>query len=99
MFTASEKRILITKWEGDPYREFLSSKHDGLHYRLFQKTRCLITADGSDDKFIQPEGLPNYVVSPPSLLDLSSGAPVMGNDVTIECEENKVQEADHFEGE
>ena len=69
MFTASEKRILIAKWVrrvGDAYREFLSSKHDGLRYRLFQKTGSLMNADVSDDKFIQPEGLPNYVVAPPS---------------------------------
>ena len=61
MFTASEKRILITKWVEDAYREFLSSKHDDLHYSWFQKTGCLSTIDGSDDKFIQSEGLPNYL--------------------------------------
>ena len=38
MFTASDKRILITKWVGDTYRKFLSSIHDSLRYRLFQKT-------------------------------------------------------------
>ena len=28
-----------------------------------------MTADGSDDKLIQPEGLLNYSVQPPSILD------------------------------
>ena len=77
----------------------MSSKHDGLRYSLFQKTECLITADRPDDKFIQPEGLPNYVVAPPSPLDTSFGTPVMGNDVATESEENEAQEATDFEGE
>ena len=77
----------------------MTSKHDGLRYCLFQKAGCLITADGSDDKFIQPEGLPNYVEAPPSPLDRNSGAPVMCNDAATESEENKVQEANDFEGE
>ena len=53
----------------------------------------MIPANGLDDKFIQPEGLPNYVVAPPSPLDPSSDAPVMGNDAAIESEENDSQEA------
>ena len=28
-----------------------------------------MTADGSDDKLIQPEGLSDYLVPPPSILD------------------------------
>ena len=59
----------------------------------------MITADGSDDKFIQPEGLPNYAVAPPSPLDPSSGAPVTGNDVATESEKNETKEADDFERE
>ena len=94
IFTASEEIILITKQVGDAYREFFSSKHDGLRYRLFQKTRCLITAN---DKFIQPEGLLNYDVAPQSPLDPSSVAPVTGNDVATESEENEAQETDDFE--
>ena len=90
MFTASEKRTLITKWVGDDYREFLSLKHDGLRYRLLQKTGCLITADGSDNELIQPEGLPNYP---------SSGALVLGKYAATEREENKAQGADNFEEE
>ena len=70
---------------------------------LVPENRCLITVDGSDDKFIQPEGLPNYVVAPLSRLYLSSDAPVMGNvmgnDAATGHEENEAQEADHFEGE
>ena len=99
MFTASEKKILMTKWLGDAYREFSSWKYDCLHYHLFQKTRCLITADRVDDKFIQPEGLANYVVALPSPLDPSFDAPVIGNDTATESEQNEAEEADDFEGE
>ena len=33
---------------------------------MWLKTGCLITADGSNDDKIAPEGLPNYQVPPPS---------------------------------
>ena len=63
--------------------EFLSTRHDSLCYRLFH-TGCLITADESHDKFIQPRDLPNNVLAPPSSLDPSSDAPVIGNSATKE---------------
>ena len=63
-------------------KEFLS-RHDSLSCRLFH-TGCLITADESHDKFIQPRGLPNNVLAPLSPLDPSSDAPVIGNGVTKE---------------
>lgn len=56
----------------------------------------MITAN---DKFIQPEDLLNYDVAPPSPLDPSSVALVMGNDVATESEENEAQEANNFERE
>ena len=34
-------------------------------YRSFEKTGCVITADGSEDEKIQPEGMPGYIVPPP----------------------------------
>ena len=37
-------------------------------------TECLITADGSEDHMISPEGLPGYK-APPVLLETSSSAP------------------------
>ena len=33
------------------------------------KTGCLITADGSEDHPIKPEGIPEYQVPPPSLVE------------------------------
>ena len=88
MLTASEKRVLITRWVGDAYREFLSSKHDGLRYRLFEKKGYMSTACWLDDIFIHPEGLPNHAVAPRSPLDPSSGAPITGSGAATEKEQN-----------
>ena len=40
-----------------------------------KKTGCLITADGSEDKKIQPEGLSNYEVHPPIPIEPSEAPP------------------------
>ena len=63
--TAKESRILITHWAGDAYDKLNSAYCDNLRYRCFQRTGCLITADGSDDSLISPEGLSGYKVLPP----------------------------------
>ena len=34
-------------------------------YRSFEKTGCLITADGSEDEKIQLEDMPGYIIPPP----------------------------------
>ena len=38
------------------------SKVMDLFTKLFQKTGCLITADGSDDDKIRPQGLDPYLI-------------------------------------
>ena len=73
-FTSSERRILITHWGGKAWEKLTSPKLTSPKYASFirkcwQKTGCLMTADDSDDKLIQPEGLLNYSVQPPSILD------------------------------
>ena len=73
-FTSSERRILITHWAGKAWEKLTSPKLTSPKYASFirkcwQKTGCLMTADDSDDKLIQPEGLLNYSVQPPSILD------------------------------
>ena len=55
-FTASEKCILITKWAGNGYHQLNRPSYDKFRWRLFEKTGCLITADGSEDDKINPEG-------------------------------------------
>ena len=40
-------------------------KYDHFRWRCFERTGCLLTADGSDDDKVKPEGMPEYVVPPP----------------------------------
>ena len=63
--TAKERRILITHWVGEAYKKLQSDQYKNSRFRCFQRTGCLITADGSDDDKITPEGLPGYIVPPP----------------------------------
>lgn len=68
--SSKDRRILITHWVGESYRK-ASNDETFLHliYRSFEKTGCLITADGSEDEKIQPETMPDYVVPPPVDID------------------------------
>ena len=54
---------------------------------------CLIRANGSEDDKINPEGLPNYKVPPPIMLDPSTAPPAS----SIDTENQDV--FDDFEGE
>ena len=68
-----------------------------MRYCLFQKTGTLITADGSDDDLIKPEGLPNYKILPLSVLDPQPPAPI--SSVSHDFRQEKQDElADDFEG-
>ena len=49
---AKTRRVLMTKWAGKAWRE-LSSDEDFVK-NLFEKTGCLMTADGEDDEKIRP---------------------------------------------
>ena len=57
--TTSENRVLIRNWAGNVYRKLTQSSYDGFRLRLFEKTSCLITADGSEDNTTNPESLPD----------------------------------------
>ena len=52
--SAKERRILMTQCTGEAWSDHYFFK------RLFEKTGCLITADGSDDANISPQGLKGY---------------------------------------
>ena len=58
----------------------------------------MITADGSYDSRIQLEGLPNYNVQPPSVIDASPAPPVSGSSNKKEDDPEETV-ADDFEGE
>ena len=48
-FSTKERRILITHWAGEAHNKLLSSEYDNLRLRVWQKTGCLMTANGSED--------------------------------------------------
>lgn len=84
-FTAKERRILITEWAGKAWEKLSEPKYDNLRNSCWTKTGCLMTADGSDDNFIKPEGLPDYNVPPPSVCDpISQPQPQPQNQPLIE---------------
>ena len=66
LLSAKERRILITHWVGQAWDRVTGADYKSSLWRFFQKTGCLITADGSEDALIQPEGLPNYAIPPVS---------------------------------
>ena len=63
--TASDCRILICQWRRQAYRQFKFSQYDQMRYRAFEKTGCLITANGDSDDKIQPEGISDYISTLP----------------------------------
>ena len=56
--SAKQRRILMTQWTGKAWRKLSSDKM--FAKKLFIKTGCLMTADGSDDDMITPQGLEPY---------------------------------------
>ena len=60
-YSASKRRIMITKWVGTTWSKM--SKYRAYRQRLFEKTGLLMTADGSGDKLINPQGYKDYILS------------------------------------
>ena len=56
--SAKDRRILMTQWTGEAWSELKENK--GFLKRLFEKTGCLLTIDGSGDEYITPQGLEDY---------------------------------------
>ena len=65
-FPAGERRILITHWVGEAWNILSGPDYDHLRQRCWEKTGCLMTADGSEDVKISLEGLPDYLAPPPA---------------------------------
>ena len=63
--TVSDRRILITQWVGTASDKLNGEDYEMFRRRCFEKTGCLITADGSEDHLIQPEGLKDFKVKAP----------------------------------
>ena len=73
-YTAKERRILITQWAGEAWKTLNGERYDKIRKSCWAATGCLITADGSNDNLIQPEGLKDHSVPPPSLVDANVAA-------------------------
>jgi hypothetical protein len=66
-FPASDKRILLTCWVANVWAKF-TAEHDAKEakseptrvIKAFWKTGCGMTADGTNDELIHPEGTVNY---------------------------------------
>lgn len=54
--SASHRRILFTEWVGKASDMLNHSNYDNFRWNCFEKTGMLMTADGSDDDKIRPEG-------------------------------------------
>ncbi len=57
-FTASERRVLLTKWVGEAWNEM--SKNKEMAVRSLKKCGISVAADGSEDFEIHLEGLEDY---------------------------------------
>ena len=98
---ASDKRVLITGWSGQAYRTMMTEEFNSFWYRLFQKTGCLVTADGSDDNKVQPGDLKDNQVTPLAIIGPSSTNPVTISveNASSENTNDEIDEAIEFEGE
>ena len=88
------------KWAGNAYCQLNRPSYDKFSWGLFEKTGCLIAADGSEDNKIYPQGLTNYKVPPPIMLDPST-APAASSIVPEKNSNDSENEEvfDDFEGE
>ena len=85
-YTAKERRILITQWAGEAWNALNSSKYDKQRKKCWSMTGCLLTADGSEDNLVKPEGLDDYVVAAPSIVDALVSLPKENSDQVVPAE-------------
>ena len=93
-FTAMERRILLTHWSGEAWNKFTTDeKYEQVRWNVFERTGCLLTVDRSGDHIIKPEGLPNYVIPTPSVLEPIDHLPST-NEQIREAEEIQIEITD-----
>ena len=83
LYTAEERRISISHWAGEAWKALSSDKYDKQRRKYWTMTGCLMTAVKSGYSLIKPEGLDNYSVPPPSIIDPTSEQPV-GNHTDVQ---------------
>ena len=99
-FSAKEGRILTSHWDGEAWDQLCQPKYDHLRLKCWAFTGGLLTADGSDDHLVKPEGLPKYAVPPPPpLCEPINGQPIQpqlsapesGDEDDLDENENSVE--------
>ena len=77
---------MITHWAGEAWKALNSAKYDKQRRKCWTVTGCLMIADGSEDFLIKLEGLDNYSVPTPSIIDSTSEQPI-GNHADVQLAE------------
>lgn len=93
-FTASERRVLLTRWIGDAWEEVSSNKE--MIARAFKKCGISVAADGSEDADIHIEGLDDYTVAEESEEDDSDTDPFASDVEEDEAVEKDASDTDPF---
>jgi transposase-like protein len=88
--TASQRRVLITKWVGQAWDE-VSAKKDMIK-RAFEKCGISVPIDGSRDSCINIEGLSDYKVE-----EQEEGLYVMDTDSDVESESDDSDTANNID--
>ena len=80
-YTASERRVLLTHWTGDAWNRMISDpKYVEIIRNAFVRTGCLLTANGEHGELVRPEGLTDYKVPPPSMVEPTVEVAVSSDD-------------------
>ena len=87
----------ITQWVGEAHERLQHPNYHGFLRNRFEKTGCLITADGSTDCKIKPEGLHEFNVIPP--LDTPGPEKVPDIDAPEPAEDLENTSADIYDSE
>ena len=85
-FTASERRVLLTRWIDDSWEEISSNTE--MIVRAFKKCGVSVAADGSEDADIHIEGLDDYTIGSKSEED-GYGTDPFASDVTSDSGEDE----------
>ena len=75
----AKRRILITHWAGAAFEMLQGEDYKPFLRNCFERTGCLLTADGSEDHLVKPEGLVGYRPLPP----LKNSGPQEAPDIDI----------------
>ena len=102
--TVGQRRILLTQWVAGAAKSLQGPDYDRVRKSYFERTGCLITADGSEDDQIKPEGLPNFKVIPPMTnpeneieLEIATPEPVEAPADVIEPESESEEEVEDMD--